>query len=77
MRKNQHITHNKNGGWNVLGAGNTKPSRILPNKAEAIAVGREIAKHQHSELIIHGVNGRIQDKDSYGKDSYPPKDMIH
>ena len=77
MGKNQHVTHNENGGWNVLGAGNSKPSHILPTKAEAITVGKSIAQNQHSELIIHGMNGKIQDKDSYGKDSCPPRDRVH
>lgn len=77
MGKNQHITHNSNGGWNVLGAGNSKPTKILPTKQEAINYGRNIAKNQGSELIIHGLNGRIQDKDSYGNDTYPPKDRVH
>lgn len=77
MGKNQHITHNPNGGWKVLGAGNSKPTIILPTKKEAIEYGRNIAKNQGSELVIHGLNGRIQDKDSYGNDSCPPKDMIN
>jgi len=77
MGKNQHITHNKSGGWNVLGAGNSKPSHILKTKDEAINVGRVIAKNQKSELVIHGMNGKIQDKDSYGNDPHPPKDMVH
>lgn len=77
MGKNQHITHNFNGGWNVLGAGNSKPTKILPTKQEAINYGRNIAKNQGSELIIHGLNGRIQDKDSYGNDTCPPKDRVH
>ena len=77
MGKNQHITHNPNGGWNVLGAGNTKPTKILTTKQEAINYGRIIAKNQGSELIIHGLNGKIQDKDSYGNDYCPPKDRVH
>ena len=77
MSRNQHITHNPNGGWNVLGAGNSKPTKILPTKLEAINYGRVIAKNQGSELIIHGLNGKIQDKDSYGNDSCPPKDRVN
>lgn len=77
MGRNQHITHNSNGGWNVLGAGNNKPTKILPTKKEAINYGRIIAKNQGSELIIHGLNGKIQDKDSYGNDPCPPKDRVH
>ena len=28
----------------------------------------------HSELVIHGINGKIRDKDSYGNDPHPPHD---
>jgi hypothetical protein len=33
----------------------------------------EIAQNQQSELLIHGENGRIREKNSYGNDPYPPK----
>ena len=46
MGKNQHVTHNSNGGWNVIGAGNSKPTKILPTKQDAIDYGRTIAKNQ-------------------------------
>lgn len=76
MGKNQHITHNPNGGWNVLGAKNSKPTKIFQTKQEAINYGRIIAINQGSELVIHGMNGKIQDKDSYGNDQCPPKDRV-
>ena len=68
MAKNYHITHNSNGGWKVLGEGNNKPTKILPTKIEAINYGKTFAKNNNGELVIHGLNGKIQDKDSYGKD---------
>ena len=37
------------------------------------AIGREIARNQRSEMVIHGRNGQIQDKNSYGNDPFPPK----
>ena len=77
MGKNQHVTKNSKGGWNVLGTGNKKPSHIESTKAKALEVARGIAKNQKSEVVIHGLNGRIQDKDSYGNDSCPPKDTVN
>jgi len=32
-----------------------------------------IFNNQQSELIIHRPDGRIRDKDSHGKNSFPPK----
>ena len=74
--KNQHVVPN-NGNWAVKGEGNSKATSIHETKTEAIKAGIEIAKNQKSELIIHGRNGRIQDKDSYGNDPFPPKDKKH
>ena len=74
MKKNQHVVPNADGGWSVIGEGNSKATKNTVTKKEAIDVARKIAKNQNSELVIHGKNGKIQDKDSYGNDSFPPRD---
>lgn len=73
MRKNQHITKHPLGGWQVKGAGNSRATARTSTQKEAIEIGRSIAQHQKSELVIHGKNGRIRAKDSYGNDNFPPK----
>ena len=73
MGKNQHVTPLSNGRWQVLGEGNKKATLITDTQAEAIARAREIARNQESELFIHGKNGRIRERDSYGNDPHPPK----
>ena len=35
------------------------------------------AKKEGLELIPHGMDGKIQNPNSYGSDSYPPKDTKH
>jgi hypothetical protein len=42
-------------------------------QAAAIDHGRAAAKKNESELFIHNREGEIRDKNSYGKDPYPPK----
>lgn len=74
MSKNQHVVPNPNGGWNVIGEGNSKASKSFETQREAISYGREIARNQDTELVIHGRNGQIRDKDTYGNDPFPPKD---
>ena len=74
MGKNQHVVPNPNVGWCFIGAGNSKTTKNITTKKEAIEVAKEIAKNQKSELIIHGKDGKIQDKDSYGNDPIPPRD---
>lgn len=73
MSKNQHVTHRSDGLWQVKGAGNSKATVVTKTQVDAISVGREIARNQKSELIIHGENGRIRQKDSYGNDKFPPR----
>lgn len=71
--KNQHVTPHPDGGWQVKGEGNQKATVKTDTKKEAMDVGREISKNQGSELVIHGKDGKIQSKDSHGKDPFPPK----
>jgi Uncharacterized protein conserved in bacteria (DUF2188) len=40
---------------------------------EAISSGREVARRDHGEFVVHGHDGRIREKDSFGNDPHPPK----
>lgn len=73
MGKNQHVTPHPNGGWQVKGAGNSKATVRTDTQKQAITYARTIARNQKSEMIIHGSNGQIRAKDSYGNDPFPPK----
>lgn len=77
MGKNQHVTKRSDGAWQVKGAGNNKPTKITNTQREAIKIATEIAKNQKSEVVVHGVNGKIRSKDSYGNDPLPPRDKEH
>ena len=70
--KNQHVVKHQDG-WAVRGAGNEKITKITQTQAEAIDIAKEISKNQESELFIHGRNGQIRERNTYGKDPYPPK----
>ena len=71
-KKNQHVVPNGDD-WAVKGAGNEKATRVVSTQAEAIKIAREIAINQKSEMFIHGQNGRIRERNSYGNDDFPPK----
>ena len=73
MKKNQHVTRRPDGNWQVLGSGNIKATKITLTQAEAIKIATNIAQNQKSELFIHGRNGQIRARNSYGNDPYPPK----
>lgn len=72
MAKNQHVVPVGNK-WGVRGEGNSRLTRVSDTQREAINTGREIAINQGSELFIHGGNGRIRERNSYGNDPFPPR----
>jgi hypothetical protein len=69
---NQHVVP-RDGKWAVKGARSLKASSLCDTQAEAIAAAKKIAKNQGSEMLIHGRNGRIRERNTYGNDPYPPK----
>lgn len=71
-KKNQHVVPHS-GGWAVKGAGNERASSVHSTQREAIAAAREAAMRQGSEVLIHGENGRIRERNTYGEDPHPPK----
>ena len=73
MGKNQHVTHRKDGNWQVKGAGNSRATVVTSTQKAAIKIATGIAKNQKSEMVIHGINGQIREKNSYGNDPCPPK----
>lgn len=70
--KNQHVVPHQ-GSWAVRGEGNTRATAVFEKQSEAISLARQIAQNQHSELLIHGRDGKIREKDSHGHDTFPPK----
>jgi hypothetical protein len=71
--KHQHVVPH-DGKWAVRGEGNQRVTSTHGTQREAIEAAREIAKNNYSELVVHGSDGRIRDRDHYGRDPYPPKD---
>ena len=72
-RSSHHVVHNSNGGWDVKRNGSQRSSGHFETKEEAVNAGRQISQNQGTELVIHGMNGRIQASDSHGNDPCPPK----
>ncbi|MDP1999945.1 MAG: DUF2188 domain-containing protein [Rhodoferax sp.] len=70
-KRNQHVVPHQDG-WAVRGAGAQRATETFDRKVDAVQRGREIAQNQGTELLIHGLNGQIQTKDSHGNDQFPP-----
>jgi uncharacterized protein YdaT len=77
MATNQHVVRRADGNWAVKGEGNKRASSLQPTQERAIRDATRIARREGAEVVIHGRDGKIRDKDSYGRDPYPPKDTKH
>lgn len=71
-KRNQHVVPHESG-WAVKGAGNSRASSIHGTQRAAIIAAREAAMRQGSEMLVHSEDGRIRERNTYGKDPYPPK----
>jgi hypothetical protein len=63
-----HVIRGNNGGWQVRVEGKTRAQSIHNTQAEAAAVGKEIARRNKSELLVHGRDGKIRERSTFGHD---------
>lgn len=70
--KNQHVVPHPRG-WAVRGAGNRRATLVHSTQGQAANEARRIAVNQESEMLVHGRNGQIRERSSYGNDPFPPK----
>lgn len=69
---NQHVVK-RGPDWAVRKEGANRDTRLYDTQAQAISAAREIAENQGSELFIHGRDGKIRERNTYGHDPHPPK----
>ncbi len=72
MGKNIHVVHDGEQ-WKVKQDNAMRSSGNFETQREAIDRARQIAQNKGQEVAIHGLDGRIRAKHSYGNDPYPPK----
>lgn len=73
-RREHHVVPNRSGGWDIKRENAQRISGHYDTKAEAEVEARRMSTNGGTELIIHGLNGRIQRSDSHGNDPCPPRD---
>ncbi len=64
MAKTIHVIQ-RGGSWTVKRQGR-KADGVYDTKREAVASARDIARNASGQLVIHGVDGKIQEHDTYG-----------
>lgn len=55
--------------WEVTRSGDAEPIATFDTQAEAIDFGRDQARNDEVEFVIHGADGAIREKDSHGNDT--------
>lgn len=73
-KRNVHVVPHPDGGWATRSEGADRVGGRHETQRDAIDAGRDQARRNRSELVIHGKDGQIRDKDSYGNDPFPPRD---
>lgn len=71
-KKGQHVVPNGEK-WSVRRAGSSRATATYATQQEAVRVAKDLAKSQKTELYVHGKDGRIRERNSYGIDPHPPK----
>ncbi len=71
-KKGQHVVPSPNG-WSVRKAGSSRATRTYTTQQDAISAATQIARNQRTEVYIHGRDGRIRERNSYGTDPHPPR----
>lgn len=76
----RHVVRNPEGGWDVKAGGSKRASAHEKTQAAAEKAAKRIVGNAGGgEVVIHGRDGRIRDKDTVapGNDPNPPKDKRH
>ena len=68
----QHVVPS-DGKWATRKSGSSSVTKTFSKQSDAIKHARDLAKKQKTELYIHGRDGKIRERDSYGNDPHPPK----
>ena len=63
-----HVIRGNSGGWQVRIEGIAGARSIHNTQAEAAKAGRDIARKNKSELLIHGRDGKIRERSTFGHD---------
>jgi uncharacterized protein YdaT len=71
-KRGQHVVP-RGERWSVRRQGASRASGVFDTQQEAVDRARDIARREGSELYIHGRDGRIRERSTYGSDPFPPK----
>lgn len=71
-KKNHHVVPSGDR-WAVKREGAERASSLHSTQAEAWDAARGAARSERGEAFLHGQNGQIRERNTYGNDPHPPK----
>ena len=72
-KDNYWTSPRSDGRWEAQREGSQRPSRVFDTQREAWDYTRERARQSEGEAFLQGRDGQIRERNTYGKDPYPPK----
>ncbi|GEM_PF-177387 len=75
-KRDHHVVY-KEDSWRIIRGGAERPIEMFGTQQEAIERAKSIARSQGTAVYIHGVDGRIRERESYERGPFPPRDTTH
>lgn len=74
IKKNIHTVYSKDRKmWDNKKEGSNEPLSSHHTKNNALNKAESMAEKSNVEHFIHGKDGKIQERNSYGNDPFPPR----
>ena len=71
--KNYWTQQRPDGKWESKRVGADRASKVTDTQAEAWKNSKQRAADTKGEALLKGRDGKIRERNTYGKDPYPPK----
>jgi len=72
-KKNYWTQKRPDGKWESKREGVSRASKVTNTQADAWTHSREKAAETQGEAFLKGRDGKIRERNTYGKDPFPPK----
>lgn len=70
-KPSNQVIHTTSSGWVVRKAGAEKASKTFKSKSAAIHYGEVLSKNEKTNLYIHGIDGKIEERLSFEEETLP------
>lgn len=71
--KNYWTQQRPDGKWESKREGAARATKVTETQAEAWTHSKQRAAETKGEALLKGRDGKIRERNTYGKDPYPPK----